>query len=340
MIGSPPIVLPSAMASLCLVFSKSSRAEQFAQENGLAPLVRQFDADGVAALHDGDAGRDRRHRARDVVGKADHARGFDAGRGLQLIERDDGTRAHIDDFALDAEILEHAFEQPRILRQRILGNLGRDAILRLGQHAERRQDIFAAAEAVPQRGMRLLLGALPRPHRRRRRPDDAPRRSSRIARLHPAGAALLAGGGARGRRRIGSRVENRLGDAGLGPCAGRGAEIERLRTAKRLAKHLIVRRHHRIEVARTEPRRGSPGRRGRRRRARGATARDLARERRLEADRRVDHRAKGDEGDPRAAGVVVLGPRLSPHARAIILAVFIEIVELIAKGDAGGERQN
>ena len=55
-------------------------------------------------------------------------------------------------------------------------------------------------------------------------------------------------------------------------------------------------RHRGIEVARAEPRRGSPGRRRRPANARGAAARNMARHRRLEAKGRVDHRAKGDEG--------------------------------------------
>ncbi len=62
---------------------------QLAQIDGLARRVRQFDADGVAAGHDGDAGGDRAHRAGDVVGKADDAGRFDAGRRLQFVERDD-----------------------------------------------------------------------------------------------------------------------------------------------------------------------------------------------------------------------------------------------------------
>ena len=90
---------------------KVLRGQHLAQIDGLALLVGQFDADGVAALHDGDAGGDRRHRARDVVGEADDARGFDARRRLQLVERHHRAGAHVDDLALDAEIVEHAFEQ-------------------------------------------------------------------------------------------------------------------------------------------------------------------------------------------------------------------------------------
>ena len=94
--------------------------EQFAQIDRLAALVRQLDADRVAALHHGDAGGDGRHRAGDVVGEADHPRGLDAGRGLELVEGDDRARAHVDDLALDAEIVEDAFEQARVLLQRVL----------------------------------------------------------------------------------------------------------------------------------------------------------------------------------------------------------------------------
>ena len=94
--------------------------EDLAQIDGLALGVGQFDADGVAAGHDGDARGDRAHRAGDVVGKADDARRLDAGRRLQFVERDDRTGADMDDLALDAEILQHAFEQARILFQRVL----------------------------------------------------------------------------------------------------------------------------------------------------------------------------------------------------------------------------
>ena len=93
--------------------------QQLAQVDGLALGVRQLDADGVAALHDGDAGRDRAHRAGDVVGERDHARRLDAGRRLELVERDDRAGADVDDLAADAEILEHAFEQRGVLLERV-----------------------------------------------------------------------------------------------------------------------------------------------------------------------------------------------------------------------------
>ena len=44
--------------------------QQFAQIDLFARLVGQLDADDIAARHHGDAGRQRAHRARDVVGRA------------------------------------------------------------------------------------------------------------------------------------------------------------------------------------------------------------------------------------------------------------------------------
>ncbi len=141
--------------------------EQFAQEHRLAALIRQLDADRVAALHDGDAGGNRRHRARDVVGEPDDARRFDARRRLELIERDDRAGAHVDDLALDAEILEHAFEQTGVLLQRVLGDFGRRVLLRLGEHGERRElELFIAEQRELGFGQRALAG-LQRPRRRR-----------------------------------------------------------------------------------------------------------------------------------------------------------------------------
>ena len=46
--------------------------EKLAQVDRLPALVRQFDADGVAALDYGHAGRDGRHRPGDVVGEPDY----------------------------------------------------------------------------------------------------------------------------------------------------------------------------------------------------------------------------------------------------------------------------
>ena len=157
--------------------------QQFAQVHRLAPLVGQFDADGVAPLHDGDARRDRRHRARDVVGEADDARRFDAGRGLEFVERDDRAGAHVDDFALDAEIVEHALEQPRVLLQRVLGDLRGDELLRFGEHGERRQFVGVAVEQRKLRFARRAASGLERAGRR----GDARRTPGRAASPAPTG---------------------------------------------------------------------------------------------------------------------------------------------------------
>ena len=131
MTGSPPIFLPSASASLRVGLLEVRRFEQLSEHHDLAPVVGKLDADGVAARHHGDAGGDRAHRTGDVVGKPDHARGFGAGRGLELVQRDHGAGAHIGDLALDAEILEHAFELARILLQHFVADGGSLARARL-----------------------------------------------------------------------------------------------------------------------------------------------------------------------------------------------------------------
>ena len=134
--------------------------QQFAQIDLFAMRVRQFDADGVAAGDHGDARRQRAHRARDVVGKPDHARRFDAGRGLEFVQRHHRAGMGLDDFAADAEIAEHAFQRARIGFQ--LGLAERLAIrcLRRGQHRHRRQFelVGGFARRRPRRGL-LARGA-------------------------------------------------------------------------------------------------------------------------------------------------------------------------------------
>ena len=88
--------------------------QQFAQIDLFAMRVRQFDADGVAAGNHGDARRERAHRTRDIVGEADDARRFDAGRGLEFVQRHHRAGMGLDDFTADAEIAEHAFQRARI----------------------------------------------------------------------------------------------------------------------------------------------------------------------------------------------------------------------------------
>ena len=176
MTASPLIGLAERQRQLGLGRLEIAAGQDLAQIDGLALGVGQLDADGVAAGNDGDAGGDRAHRAGDVVGKADDARRFDAGRRLQLVEGDDGAGPDMDDLALDAEILQHAFQQPRILLQRVLRQAGvAHHVLRLRQEMQRRH-----LEAGRSRSAR----SAPRAARARRAPAAAPGR--RRVRRRPA----------------------------------------------------------------------------------------------------------------------------------------------------------
>ena len=86
-------VLAKRKGQVLAGFLKGFGGQHFAQVNRLALAVGQFDADGIAARHNGDAGRDGAHRAGDIIGKADHARRLDAGRRLQFVKCDDRARA-------------------------------------------------------------------------------------------------------------------------------------------------------------------------------------------------------------------------------------------------------
>jgi hypothetical protein len=93
--------------------------EQLAQIDLLARNIRQLDADHVAPGHHRDAGGERTHRPRDVVGEADHTRRLDPRRRLELVERHHRSRPRIDDRAADAEIAEHVLERGRGLLDRL-----------------------------------------------------------------------------------------------------------------------------------------------------------------------------------------------------------------------------
>ena len=142
------MVLPRQSGSLAVRVGVVVGGEQLAQIDLLARRVRQLDADGVAARHHGDARRQRAHRARDVVGQPDHARRLDAGRGLELVERDHRARPRIDDLAAHAEIAEHAFERGGVVLERLGAERGAPGRLRRGQEVERRQ-LIAAATGAP-----------------------------------------------------------------------------------------------------------------------------------------------------------------------------------------------
>ncbi len=187
--ASPPIDLPRQSGRRKLVSAYSRDAKKLAQIDFLAHRIGQFDADGVAARHHGDARRERAHRARDIVGETDDARRFDAGRRLQLVERHHRARPRIDDLAAHAEIAEHAFEPRRVLLD--LAGAQRRALA----GARRRQQIkrrafgsrpTSGARASPARAA-CAPAALPPRHRPRpRRRRSASRRRIGETRLDPA----------------------------------------------------------------------------------------------------------------------------------------------------------
>ena len=109
------------------------RGDEFAQVDGFAARIGQFDADGVAAGHDGDAGRDRRHRAGDVVGEADHARGLDPRRRLEFVKGDDRTGVDADNLALHGKIVQHALKQVCALFECFLRERSRTRFRRIEQ---------------------------------------------------------------------------------------------------------------------------------------------------------------------------------------------------------------
>ena len=129
--------------------------EDFAQEDLLAQLVRELDADDRAAGDGGDAAGERRHRAGDVVGEADDAAGLEAGGGLELVHGDDRAGADRDDLAAHAVVVEHGLEHAGVLLQRVAGEVvaddGRGAL----QQRERR-----GAPGVGGVGIELELGLL------------------------------------------------------------------------------------------------------------------------------------------------------------------------------------
>src|SRR6266436_478657 len=133
--------------------------EKLAQNDGLCLPVRQLDADHIAPWHDGDAYRNRAHRARDVVGEPDDARGLDPGCGFQFVQRHDRPRANLHDLTAHTEILEHGFEQAGIFFERVLvDGLGFHR-LRLCQEIKGGQD-WTLVRFEIERRLSLLIGAL------------------------------------------------------------------------------------------------------------------------------------------------------------------------------------
>ncbi len=139
--GRAADVLAEREAQLGLALLEFVRGQHLAQVNRFAMDVGQLDADHRAPRHDRDTHRHRAHGAGDIVGQRHDAAGFGAGRGLKLIKRDNGARAHFDDLAFDAEILQHRFQHARVAFQGFARNVFAGALhqRRGGQDVQGRQ---------------------------------------------------------------------------------------------------------------------------------------------------------------------------------------------------------
>ena len=134
--------------------------QELAQIDGGTAVVRQLDADHVAAGDDGDADGEGTQAARDVVGEADHAGSAGAWGGLQLVEGDDRAGLGVRDLAADAEIVEHRLQLARDLVQHLLGERGLRHVADGGQEVEARQLVGTVVEIVGGYQVELLPAAL------------------------------------------------------------------------------------------------------------------------------------------------------------------------------------
>ncbi|GJD68969.1 hypothetical protein MMMDOFMJ_1895 [Methylobacterium gnaphalii] len=139
-------ILAEAERQLVLRVDEILRGQQLTQVHSLAHRVRQFDADHVASGHDGDAGRDGGHRACDVVRQTDHAAGLCTGGRLEFVQGDDRTRAHREDVAAHAEILDGLLQVERVLLQFVRIDLLAVGEHRLGEQFEGWQLVILVAD--------------------------------------------------------------------------------------------------------------------------------------------------------------------------------------------------
>ena len=131
-----------------LMVDECGRIGELFVADHLAIRIGQFDADHRLARDRRHARADRRHVARDILGQPDHAAGLDARRGFELVHGDHRPRAHRSDLALDVEIVEHVFEQPRIAFERHLVELGRGMIGRIVEQVVARQLVIGEHVAL------------------------------------------------------------------------------------------------------------------------------------------------------------------------------------------------
>ena len=157
--GSPAMFLPRMIGSCGDLVLEGRARDQLGEDHHLALGVGQLDADHRAAGDGGDARRERRHVAGDVVGELDDPARLDAARRLQLVHGDDRAGPDLDDLALDREIVEHRFEQPGVALERRLveHDIGRRR--RRVEQVDRGQ---AVAVAERERGLALAQRAAAR----------------------------------------------------------------------------------------------------------------------------------------------------------------------------------
>ena len=120
--GSPPISLPRASGS-AVAIAKSRPTGSRAK-----PTISRFSLGSsipitAAPRHGGNPRRQGRHRARDVIGQTDHPAGLEARRGLQFVHGDHRARAHADDLAFDAVVIQNGFQHPRVFFQRLVAQM-------------------------------------------------------------------------------------------------------------------------------------------------------------------------------------------------------------------------
>ncbi len=115
-----PDILAKRQRQALRAITEFTGSKDLAQDNLFALRIGQFDPDDTAPRHGRNARRQRRHRARDIVGQTDHPAGLQARRGLQFIHRDHRTGANRDDLALHAIVVEHRFQHPRVFFQRLV----------------------------------------------------------------------------------------------------------------------------------------------------------------------------------------------------------------------------
>ena len=150
--------LPSATGRARVAVAELLAFEQFAQVDGLALRVRDFDADhGLSGQRGDDAHRQRAQREREIVLETHDPLDLDPRRGLELVHRDHGARVHLHDVAAHAEVRELLLENPRVHDQAV-AVVGAGAARRLLEHRDVGEPIGSVRPMLAEREA-LLAGA-------------------------------------------------------------------------------------------------------------------------------------------------------------------------------------